>query len=101
VTWDRRATASAALAGHRGGPPLVAGVEVSVAALADNIETRLDAAGIGTGHLVGNSLGGWIALELARRGRGHSVVVLCPRAAGAPSAIARRSYGCSRPAAQA
>nr|WP_238589302.1 alpha/beta hydrolase [Pseudonocardia sp. HH130629-09] len=29
-------------------------------------------------HVVGNSLGGWVALELARRGRARSVVALSP-----------------------
>src|SRR5436305_2814777 len=66
------------LAGHRGGPPLATAIDVSMAALADDLELQLDDAGIGTAHLVGNSLGGWIALELARRGRGRSVVALSP-----------------------
>jgi alpha-beta hydrolase superfamily lysophospholipase len=38
----------------------------------------LDAAGIDTAHLVGNSLGGWLAVELGRRGRARSVVALSP-----------------------
>ena len=39
---------------------------------------QLDAAGIPPAHLVGNSLGGWVALELARRGRASSVLALSP-----------------------
>jgi pimeloyl-ACP methyl ester carboxylesterase len=39
---------------------------------------QLDAAGIETAHLVGNSLGGWVALELARCGRAQSVLALSP-----------------------
>jgi pimeloyl-ACP methyl ester carboxylesterase len=46
--------------------------------LADEMETRLDAAGITRAHLVGNSLGGWLALELAARGRATSVVAFAP-----------------------
>lgn len=65
--------------GHRGGPDFVAREGVSaVAVLADGIEQQLDAAGIGDAHLVGNSLGGWLALELAARGRARSVVCLSP-----------------------
>lgn len=32
-------------------------------------------------HVVGNSLGGWIAIELARRGRARSVVLFSPAGA--------------------
>lgn len=46
--------------------------------LADALEAELDAAGIETAHLVGNSLGGWLSVELARRGRARSVVALSP-----------------------
>ena len=38
----------------------------------------MDAAGFETAHLVGNSLGGWIVLELAARGRARSVSALAP-----------------------
>jgi pimeloyl-ACP methyl ester carboxylesterase len=48
------------------------------AALADAVERTLDAAGLETADLAGNSLGGWIALELARRGRASSVVAISP-----------------------
>lgn len=46
--------------------------------LADALEAELDSAGIETAHLAGNSLGGWLAVELARRGRARSVVALSP-----------------------
>ena len=46
--------------------------------LADALERDLDRAGFDTAHLVGNSLGGWMALELARRGRARTVVALSP-----------------------
>ena len=64
------------LAGHAGGPPLT--VEPSAAALADAVERAMDDAGFGAAHLVGNSLGGYLALELAARGRARTVVALAP-----------------------
>ncbi len=67
-----------ALAGHAGGPDLAPGVGASVVALVDVVEREMDAAGFETAHVVGNSLGGWIALELANRGRARSVVALSP-----------------------
>lgn len=65
------------LAGHVGGPEL-GDTPASVNALADAVERDMDAAGFETAHLVGNSLGGWIAFELAMRGRARSVVALSP-----------------------
>jgi pimeloyl-ACP methyl ester carboxylesterase len=64
------------LAGHAGGPPLEGGA--GGAALADAVERAMDAAGFETAHLVGNSLGGYVALQLAARGRARSVVALAP-----------------------
>jgi pimeloyl-ACP methyl ester carboxylesterase len=46
--------------------------------LADIVARQLDEEGIGAAHLVGNSLGGTIVLELARRGRALSVVAFSP-----------------------
>ena len=66
------------LAGHVGGPEIPEGTEVSVGALIDAVERDMDTAGFQTAHLVGNSLGGWIALELAARGRARSVVAIAP-----------------------
>jgi pimeloyl-ACP methyl ester carboxylesterase len=63
------------MAGHCGGEPLE---NVSAATLADAIERDMDKAGYETAHLVGNSLGGWMALELAKRGRARTVVALSP-----------------------
>ena len=44
----------------------------------------MDAAGMATAHVAGNSLGGWLAFELARRGRARSVCAISP-AGGWPS----------------
>jgi pimeloyl-ACP methyl ester carboxylesterase len=64
------------LPGHAGGPPL--GDEVSHVALADAIERAMDDAGFAGAHIAGNSLGGYLALHLAARGRAESVVALAP-----------------------
>jgi pimeloyl-ACP methyl ester carboxylesterase len=64
------------LPGHTGGPPLPA--EASASGMADAVERLLDDAGIGTAHLAGNSLGGFIALQIAARGRAHTVTALAP-----------------------
>jgi pimeloyl-ACP methyl ester carboxylesterase len=46
--------------------------------LADFVEAAMDDAGFETAHISGNSLGGWIALELARRGRARTCVPISP-----------------------
>lgn len=65
-------------AGHNGGPVIAKGEPVSIALLADHIERALDEQEIDKPHICGNSLGGWLSLELARRGRARSVVALSP-----------------------
>jgi pimeloyl-ACP methyl ester carboxylesterase len=50
----------------------------TVSALADALEADLDELGVGRVHVLGNSLGGRLALELAVRGRALSVVALSP-----------------------
>jgi pimeloyl-ACP methyl ester carboxylesterase len=46
--------------------------------LADDVERRMDALGWRTAHIVGNSLGGWVAFELERRGRARTVTGIAP-----------------------
>ncbi len=70
------------LAGHYGAPSLPAGVQPSISALTDAAERVLDGAGFNSAHLVGNSLGGWVTLELAKRGRASSLVALSPAGGG-------------------
>jgi pimeloyl-ACP methyl ester carboxylesterase len=53
-------------------------LEARIDAAADAVETAMDAAGFATAHVAGNSLGGWVALQLAARGRARSVVALAP-----------------------
>ena len=64
------------LAGHAGGPALPSEVTGSVAA--DAVERALDEAGWQTAAIAGNSLGGYVALQLAERGRASAVVALAP-----------------------
>ena len=63
---------------HLGSPPLAAGTAPSVEAWVDAVEAELDAAGFERPDIAGNSLGGWMALELAKRGRARSVVGVSP-----------------------
>src|ERR1700756_1357231 len=69
------------LHGHAGGPALGSEVAPSVEALVDGIESGLDRMGLQKVHVAGNSLGGWVGIELARRGRAQSLVLLSPAGA--------------------
>jgi pimeloyl-ACP methyl ester carboxylesterase len=69
------------LAGHGGGPPLDPQVAPSVQTIADALEDELDRLGLQKVHIAGNSLGGWIGIELARRGRALSLVLFSPAGA--------------------
>jgi pimeloyl-ACP methyl ester carboxylesterase len=62
--------------GHRGGPRLAG--KASIEALTDQTERLLDARGLGRVHIAGNSMGGWMAIELARRGRALTVCAFSP-----------------------
>jgi len=64
------------LPSHAGGPPPAGALAVVEAA--DAIERAMDEAGFATARLVGNSLGGFLALLLAARGRADSAVALAP-----------------------
>ena len=64
------------LIGHAGGPRLEGAVTRDT--IPDALERAMDAAGFETAHIVGNSLGGFVALQLAARGRARSVVALAP-----------------------
>jgi pimeloyl-ACP methyl ester carboxylesterase len=64
--------------GHSGGPPIPEGFGHTISDSGALAEAELDAAGIRKVHVVGNSLGGWLAIELARRGRALSMVAISP-----------------------
>lgn len=66
------------LPGHGDSPALVRGEPLTPRAQAHALGEFLDALDIPAVHVVGNSMGGWVALELAADGRALSVVGLCP-----------------------
>jgi pimeloyl-ACP methyl ester carboxylesterase len=70
------------LAGHAGGPPIEGEIDGGV--LADAVERAMDEAGFELAHIVGNSLGGHVSLQLASRGRAQTVVALAPAGGWAP-----------------
>jgi pimeloyl-ACP methyl ester carboxylesterase len=77
------------LAGHAGGPPLDGADPAE--ALLRGVEDAMDEAGFRTAHLVGNSLGGYVALNLAARGRARTVVAFAPGGGWAPDDRASRA----------
>lgn len=66
------------LPGFGQSPPLPEGVTPTPQALAGAVALLMDELGIASAHLVGNSLGGWLALELGKTERARSVTALCP-----------------------
>lgn len=63
--------------GHRGGAA-ASHRPVKISDLVDDVERALDGRALGRPHIAGNSLGGWMAIELARRGRARTVCALSP-----------------------
>jgi len=66
------------LPGFGESPPLPAPVEPMPGALAAAVAGLLDELGVTAPHLAGNSLGGWVALELAAIRPAASVTLLAP-----------------------
>ncbi|MEV6771443.1 alpha/beta hydrolase [Nocardia sp. NPDC051030] len=66
-----------AFTGHWGGPDFN-GWYLDISTLADRIEDQLDELGWRTCHIAGNSLGGWVGFELARRGRARTLTAIAP-----------------------
>jgi pimeloyl-ACP methyl ester carboxylesterase len=64
--------------GFGGSPPLPQGQAYTPHGLATALARFLDGLDIERAHLAGNSLGGWVALELAGLGRARSVTGLSP-----------------------
>jgi pimeloyl-ACP methyl ester carboxylesterase len=85
-SWDPVVTALAQrfdviavdLPGFGDSAPLPAEVEPTPAALAAAVDRLLDGLGINRPHVVGNSLGGWVALELAGIRPVASLTLLSP-----------------------
>src|SRR3954465_3007642 len=80
------------LHGHDGGPPPPDHPAHSIAEATDHFERLLDELEGETAHFAGNSMGGAIALEMAKRGRARSVVAISPGGGWEPddSAEAKR-----------
>jgi pimeloyl-ACP methyl ester carboxylesterase len=73
------------LPGHAGSPPIEG--TVSTDAFVDAVERSMDAAGLKLAHLVGNSLGGYVAFQLAARRRAATVVAFAPAGGWAPGDV--------------
>jgi pimeloyl-ACP methyl ester carboxylesterase len=76
------------LPGHAGGPPLPRPLTATTGV--EFLESVLDEAGWERPLVAGNSLGGWLALQLASRGRARAVVAFAP--AGDPSSVEALPY---------
>jgi pimeloyl-ACP methyl ester carboxylesterase len=63
--------------GHRGGPPAQRR-PATIRDVVDWAESYLDEQDLQHPHLVGHSMGGFVAIELARRGRAATVCALSP-----------------------
>jgi pimeloyl-ACP methyl ester carboxylesterase len=64
--------------GFGASPALMNGADPTPLALAAGVGIFLDSLGVADAHLVGNSLGAWVAIELARAGRARSVLGIAP-----------------------
>lgn len=79
------------LPGHHGGHLVEEGVAFVLAGMVDLVERQMDNVGFERAHLVGSSLGGWLCLELALRGRAVSVVGVCPAGGWEPGSVHERA----------
>lgn len=65
------------MAGHNGGRKNTSWL-LDSNTLADDVERSLDELGWDSAHIVGNSLGGWVAFQLERRNRARSLTAIAP-----------------------
>jgi pimeloyl-ACP methyl ester carboxylesterase len=73
--------------GFGGSAPLVDGIEPTIPAYAEAFERFFEELGLARPHVAGNSMGGAIALELARRGVASSVTALSPAGFWTPAEL--------------
>jgi pimeloyl-ACP methyl ester carboxylesterase len=66
------------LPGHGPAARALSPEDAAPAAMARVVRAELERAGLRSPHLVGFSLGGWVALEMAAAGYGRSVLALAP-----------------------
>jgi len=74
----RRDVVAVDLPGFGSSPALNSGRTPTPAALAGSLAALVDALGLERVDVAGNSLGGWVALELARLGRARTVTAIAP-----------------------
>lgn len=74
----RREVIALDLPGFGGSPALNGGAPPDPPALARAVATFLDGLGVERPHVAGNSLGGWVALELALARQARSVTAIAP-----------------------
>lgn len=87
---DQHEVYALSLPGHVDGEPWDRSVPLTFATYVDAVEHQLDALGLDQVHLVGNSLGGWLSLKLAARGRALSVLGVCPACGWEPGSPEER-----------
>lgn len=75
------------LPGHGGSPLLADGHRHDMLTLTETVDEFVAELGIGRPHVAGNSLGGGLALELARRGSVRSATALSPIGFWRPSEV--------------
>lgn len=80
-----------ALDGHRTGEPIDDYATMTSESFVDGVLRDLDRLGVDTAHLVGNSLGGWIALRVAARGRAASVTCFAPAGGWREGSVVERA----------
>lgn len=100
---ERHEVLAVDLPGFGASPPLPSHLPRTVPALTDAVEAELAARGIDSASIAGNSMGGWVALELARRGRAREVIAISPAGLGTPdeNRRSRRRLLCVRAVARA
>ena len=72
------------LPGFGDSPPLPGGDHPTPQRLAETVIALLDSLGVERPDVAGNSLGGWVALEIARLGRARAVGAISPAGFGLP-----------------
>jgi pimeloyl-ACP methyl ester carboxylesterase len=77
------------LPGHYEAELLEEDADLSIEAFTDRLERQLDDLGLQQPDIVGDSTGGWLALELARRGRARAVVGISPSGMWTPDEARR------------
>jgi len=79
--------------GHRGGRPVLRRPTTMID-MVDAAERYLDECGLDRPHLAGNSIGGFVAIELARRGRAATACAFSPVGFWTPGdAYQKRAFG--------